>query len=146
MTTKRISSSHSQIGEAAPIPRLDAFLADRITDWLSTTYESRRKPEIQSKVLALVLQLAFDKKGDPQPFPRREDLAEYLSCSKFTIDAAIYRSMERDLIRPVLRPVEGHLARGGGVNQLRYFEIISDALKAEYDSYRRTAGRKRPAA
>jgi hypothetical protein len=137
-----VSSSHSKYGATASVPVLNPHLAARVADWLQATYETRRRPDRQASVLAIILQLAFDKRGDPQPFPKRDDIAAYLGCSIFTVDAACYRAMERDLIRPLFLPVEGHAARGGGVNLLRYYEVIDDALKAQYVSVKRAMARR----
>src|SRR4051812_35067887 len=77
-------------------PMFDPNLAEHIQQFLTVTYEPRRPPIVSSRMLAFVIAL---NEGRPQPFPRREDAARLLHCSKDGLDAAISVALARNLLK-----------------------------------------------
>jgi hypothetical protein len=120
-TATRLASTHASPHYNSPsgvlVVRIDKLLADRVCEWMKATFDLRKPPRIQACVLALVLQL--HEKG--MPFPRREEVADHLNCSKFSIDISLYKSMERNLVTPRFEMVEGFSSRGG-INQVRFLD------------------------
>lgn len=112
------------------LPKLDKFAVDAVQDYLMTTYNSNRPPEVAAALLALIVEL-YDRE---EPFPERHWIADHLNCSKFGIDSAVSTALARGEIEIITSVSEGSVSGRDSVVKHRYYvpceELVSVAKRA----------------
>lgn len=95
-----------------------------ITEYLMTSFEIKRPPEVTASVLALAIELENRK----QPFPTRQEVAKLFNCSVFGVDCALSASLARGLLAMEMRTAQESIVADYRIVRHRYYHPTKKLL------------------
>lgn len=108
--------SHSRSTPIA-LPRIRQNVADKIGEWLVTSYGMRRPPAVARQVLALIVELHAKRRA----FPLRSEAADLIGCTVFGLDAAISSALARGLITIEMTTGQGRVMQRDSAIRHRHY-------------------------
>lgn len=110
-------------------PKLSPIVVDALTEMLQEENENvKRPPELAAKLLALAAEWHTDHKG-PQPMPTRQEVAEYLGCSKDHIDGTISQRVAQGYLSDIRETTQGNVQQRDSIIRLRFLKPSRKVLE-----------------